>query len=54
MQTNEDGTFSLEYSSKASDVYLIQTDENGKETEMEIEDNMFKTPVQKGIYYYDY
>ena len=43
----------MDYTPKPSKIHLIQIN-NGNQTEIELNDNQFIAPDEKGIYFYDY
>ncbi|WP_077324777.1 hypothetical protein [Virgibacillus siamensis] len=53
VQAGESITFGMDYTPKPNEVHLSRIS-NGNETEVEVEDNHFKAPVEKGIYFYAY
>lgn len=46
-------TIVMNYKPKPNEIYVTQIDEN-EETEVEIKNNGFKAPTEKGVYYYAY
>jgi hypothetical protein len=46
-------TFGMDFKPKPNKFHVIQI-KNGKETEVEVIDNSFSAPIQRGIYYYSY
>ena len=53
VKPGEDITVKMNYNPKPSDVYLSQIN-NNKEIKVAIENNRFKAPSNKGLYYYAY
>lgn len=46
-------TFSMDYKPKPNEFYLVQINGNN-ESGVQIEENGFSAPIQKGVYYYSY
>ncbi len=49
----EEVTFEMDYEPKPNEFHVIQINE-GKETEVIVNDHHFTTPTNKGIYFYSY
>ncbi|MFT4416448.1 hypothetical protein ACLM5H_21530 [Fredinandcohnia humi] len=53
VKPGEEITFVMGYEPKPNQISVMQFSENG-ETEVDVKDNRFTAPTEKGIYYYSY
>ncbi|WP_318508788.1 hypothetical protein [Bacillus sp. T3] len=53
VKSGENITFVMDYKPKPNEIHVVLMS-NNKETEVEVKDNQFTVPTQKGVYYYSY
>ena len=53
VKAGENITLRMDYTPKPSEIHFTQIN-NGNQTEIELDDNQFMAPDEKGVYFYDY